>query len=121
MLSLKQSVTPFRVKRFAAAARGLACFLAGAVLVFELLAANGAFHNAFHHDGKAASNPCVLCLLANGLVDSPESAPIVTAFVPSPFHAAPQITSIVKTDVSYLTSSSRAPPLTPSLLLSVLA
>jgi hypothetical protein len=109
-------VSRFTVKRFVAATRVLAGLLAGAVLLFELLAANGAFHEAWHHDGKATANPCVLCLFAKGQVDSPESTPILTEFVQSSFEPAPLMESVAKADVTYLAFPSRAPPASFSLL-----
>ncbi len=100
----------FKVKRLVAAARILAGLLAGAVLVFELLAANGGFHQALHQEGKAGPGGCVLCLFANGQVDSPESLPVATGIVASSFQAAPLVESILPVDFTYLLSPSRAPP-----------
>ena len=96
--------------RFVAAARGLAGLLAGALLICELLAANGQVHGALHHKGNAAPNSCVLCLFVKGLVDSPDSAPVPTEPVWSFFDSVPQIRSIAWVDFTYLVSLSRAPP-----------
>ena len=106
--------------RFVSAARLLACVLAGALLLFEVLAANGEFHESFHKDGKAASNTCVLCLFAKGQVDSCDSAPLSTAPVRFLFIQAPLPESAPFVDFKYLSSPSRAPPAC-SALLSVVA
>jgi hypothetical protein len=103
-------VSRLTVKRFVAAIHVLAGVLAVALLLFELLAAHGAFHEALHQGGKTASNCCVLCLFAKGQVDSPQSGPIVTAFVRFSVDQAPLLKSIVRTDVAYLAFPSRAPP-----------
>ena len=101
-----------RNNRFVTAARLLAGVLAGVLLVFELLAADGEFHQTFHH-GNAATNSCVLCLFAKGQVDSPQPAPALTACVWSVFHSTPRIEFIAPSDFSYLISASRAPPAVP--------
>jgi len=104
------NVSHFRVKRLVVAARGLAGVLTAVFLLFELLAANSGFHQAFHHGGKAASNSCVLCLLAQGHVVLHQSAPVVTASVRSSIDPAPEGESIAPADLAYLASPSRAPP-----------
>jgi hypothetical protein len=114
------SVLRFKDNWFLAAARVLAGALAGALLLFELVAANGELHQALHHGGKAASDSCVLCLFAKGHVDSPEAAPVVTVSIRSSFDAAPRMESIAMVDFTYLASPSRAPPALP-LLFSVVA
>jgi len=96
--------------RLAQAARALACAMAGALLLFELLAANGAFHQAFHHSDRSASNNCVLCLFAKGQVDSPESTPILSTPVQVAVFQSLPVESIVLVDFSYLSFPSRAPP-----------
>ena len=109
-------MTRFKVNRFVAAARVLAGALAAALLLFELLAANGGFHQALHHGGKAASDSCFLCLFVKGHVDLPQSVPVVTASVRSSFDPAPRMESIAMMDFTYLASPSRAPPALASLL-----
>ena len=84
--------------------------LAGAVLLFTLLSANGGFHDALHHTGKAAANSCVLCLFAKGQVDQPQTAPVLAGFVPAGFILTLRAESTVLVDFSYLSSPSRAPP-----------
>ena len=112
---LAASLSRFTVNRFIAA-RALACVLAGALLVFELLAADSGFHQALHHSGKAASNSCALCVFAKGHVDVPQSVPVVTASVRSAFDPAPLLESIGLVDFTYLARPSRAPPALASLL-----
>jgi hypothetical protein len=109
-------VSGFKVNWFVAAARVMAGALAAALLLFELLAANGAFHEALHQSGKAASDCCVLCLLAQGHVDSPDSVPVVTASVQPSFDLPPRMESIALLDFTFLASPSRAPPALASLL-----
>ena len=92
------------------AARGLASVLAGALLLCEVLTADGSFHQALHSGGKAASNNCILCLFAKGQVDLPETAPRITAFVWSTFDSPMRMESIALVDFRYLISPSRAPP-----------
>ncbi len=87
-----------------------------ALLLLGLLAANGGFHEALHHDGKAASDNCVLCLFAKGQVDAPQSVPVVAASVESSFDLPPRIEAGVLADFTYLTSPSRAPPAAVCLL-----
>jgi hypothetical protein len=108
-------VSRFKINRFVAASRGLAGVLAGALLLCELLATNGQFHQALHHGGKAVSNSCILCLFANGHVDLPPLMPVVTAHVLSSFDSALRMETIVLVDFSYLSSPSRAPPALASL------
>jgi hypothetical protein len=106
--------------RFILAARHMACVLVGALLLLEGLAASGQFHQSLHHEGKTASNTCVLCLLAKGQVDTADISPVFTApFLVSP-KRAPLIDVIPFVDFRYLSSPSRAPPVS-SLLLSVVA
>jgi hypothetical protein len=90
--------------------------LAGALLLFELVAANSELHQKLHHNGKATSNTCVVCLFAKGHVDSAESAPAFTAPVRIPLGLAPTMESIFLADFTYLSSPSRAPPAFSSLL-----
>jgi hypothetical protein len=99
-----------KLKRFVAAARVFAGWLVAVLLVFEVLAANGEFHQSLHQGGKAASSNCFLCLLAKGQVDSPPSVSVVTARVWSIFQTAPQMESVALLDFTFLASSSRAPP-----------
>jgi hypothetical protein len=113
---LFSSVSRSKANRFVAAARVLAGVLAGALLVFELLSADGGFHQALHHNGKAASNGCILCLFAKGQVDSPQAVPGVTSSVWSMFPPAPRMESIALLDFTYLASASRAPPTLTSVL-----
>ena len=84
--------------------------LAGVLLILELLAANGGFHQALHHTGNAPPDSCALCLIAKGQVGSPEPALISTQPIQFSFHSTPQIESIVLMDFSYLTPPGRAPP-----------
>jgi hypothetical protein len=103
-------VSPNRVKRFVGACRGLAAILAVALLLCELLATNGQIHGALHHNGKTASNTCVLCLFVKGMVDLPESEPVVNGPALIWFESMPRVESIFLADFSFLTSPSRAPP-----------
>jgi len=103
-------VSRFKSNRFVAAFRGLAGVLAGALFLFELVASNGQFHQALHHNGQSASNGCVLCLFANGHVDLPPLMPVFTAPALSSFDSALRVETTVLVDFSYLGSPSRAPP-----------
>jgi hypothetical protein len=109
------TVPRVKVNRFVAA-RILGVVLAGALLVFELLASSSGFHQALHHSGKAASSSCVLCVFAKGQLDLPQSVPVVTASIQSSLALAPRMDSIAFRDFPYLTCPSRAPPALPSLL-----
>ncbi len=97
------------------AARALGALLTLLLLVLELLAADGRFHQALHQNGKADANSCVLCLFAKGVVDLPPCAVAVSPAVPPPFEVAPRINSAVVLDFRYLVSPSRAPPASFSL------
>lgn len=108
-------VTGFKVKWPVAAARILAGALAGGLLLLELLAANGAVHQALHHSGEAAPHHCVLCLLAQGQMDSPQSEAVLTVFLPSSSDPAPRVESIAPAHFTYLASLGRAPPAQASL------
>jgi len=99
--------------------RAAAHILAGALLILELLAANGGFHQALHHSGQVPSDSCALCLIAKGQVDSPEPAPISTEPVQFSFNPTPQIESIVLVGFSYFTPPGRAPPAPASSLSAV--
>ncbi len=96
--------------RFRTAARALGALLTLVLLVLELLAADSRFHQAFHQNGKADANSCVLCLFAKGDVDLPPCAVGDIPAVQSPFEAAPRINSAVVLNFRYLVSRSRAPP-----------
>jgi hypothetical protein len=96
----------FKVIRSIAAARALA----GALLIFELLAANSEFHQALHHGTKAASTTCVVCLFAKGHADSPGLIPLFTHPVTILLGPALRMESIVVKDFTYLSFPSRAPP-----------
>lgn len=89
--------------------RALSALLAAGLLLCELLAADGPFHQALH-TGKAASNSCLLCLFAKGQVDSPVQNAIITAPVPTAFDSSPRLETVVLADFRYLVSPSRAPP-----------
>ena len=99
-----------------AAARGLAGLLAGAFLVFGLLATDGPFHQAFHSAGKTASSNCLLCLFAKGQVDLAESVPDLSPPVRRAFDPPRQIEPIVLPSFTYLASLGRAPPESGALL-----
>lgn len=113
---LSTSVPRFKAIRSAVTTRVLACVVAGALLLFELLAANGAFHQALHHSGRTAATTCVLCLFAKGQLDSSEPGPISTEPFLIPLCPEPTVETIVVTDFTYLSSPSRAPPVFSSLL-----
>ena len=116
MVFLTRSVSRSTAKRFNVLAR----LLAGAVLVFSLLAADSSIHLALHQNGAAASTTCVFCLLAKGQVESPELAPAITGPIIFAVVLAPFVEFSAPADVHYLSSPSRAPP-APLSLLSVLA
>jgi len=107
-------VSRFKVIRFIAAARVLACVLAGALLIFELLAANSEFHQALHHGGKAASNTCVVCLFAKGHADSPGLTPVFTR--PVAILLSPALRSELEflPWFDFVVSDGRAPPFNSS-------
>ena len=116
LLLFQPSVSRLKAIRFVTAARVLACVLAGALLLFELLAADNSFHQALHHNGKAASNSCVICLLAKGHADSADTGPVFAAPVRISLITAPAAESIFIADFTYLSFPSRAPPASLSLL-----
>lgn len=113
---LKTGASRFRANRYIVASRVLAGALAAALLVLELLASDQGFHQAFHHNGKPASNNCVLCLFAEGQVELPQSSPVTTTFVRAYFDPAPKTESITLVGFTYLASPSRAPPAPASSL-----
>jgi hypothetical protein len=112
-------VSPFDANRLVAAARILAGVMAGAVLLLEVLAADGGFHQALHSGGKAVPGGCVLCLLAAGQAEAPGFAPAVASPVWSSLAVCVRA-PVVGVDVTYLASPSRAPPVF-SLLPAVVA
>jgi Protein of unknown function (DUF2946) len=110
----------FKAKWFvAAAARGLAGAFAVGLLLLELVAANGEFHQALHQSGQAAPDRCVLCLFVKGHVGLAQAAPVVTVSVQTAFEPPPRLESIPVVDFTYLASPSRAPPAFPSRLVAV--
>ena len=104
------SVFRYKHNGLAAAARGLAGVLAGALLLIEILGGSGRFHQALHSNGKAPSSSCLLCLFAKGQVDLAQPAMVGTASVKTPFHIRLLRESIALMDFTYLAAPSRAPP-----------
>lgn len=104
------SVSRVSVNRIVALGRALAGLLAGALLIFDLLAANSGFHQALHQQDKAGSTNCVLCLLAKGQVDLPQSVPAAASPVWSSFALVPLAEPTAMVDFTYLIAPSRAPP-----------
>ncbi len=116
---LTAGVSRFKANRLTTVARVLAGAMAVAVLLLELLAANGGFHEALHSGGKAVPGSCVLCLFAAGQAESPGMAPAAASPAASVL-AAPVRESIAAVDITYLASPSRAPPV-PALSPAVVA
>lgn len=108
------SVFHRNTKWFVAASRGLAGLLAGALLVFELLAGDGQLHQAFHDGAKGASNTCLLCLFATGHVDLSDTMPVVATYVRQPVKRLLQTETTPLLNFRYLCSPSRAPPVLSS-------
>ncbi len=102
----------FGIKSLMSGAR----IFAGAIVLLVFLAANSGLHQALHHSGNAAPDSCVLCLLAKGQVDLPDTTTAPNDSVRSVFDLAPRVESIVLVDFTYLTAPSRAPPALSSLL-----
>ncbi len=115
MLSLFTSVAQFKNSRLITAAGMLTGVLTGALLVFELLAANSGLHQVLHQEGKPASDGCVLCLFAKGQVDLPEPVPVAVVILRCVFPQVLARESHAVVDFAYLVSPSRAPP-APALL-----
>ncbi len=99
-----------KVRPFAVTCRVLAGVIAGLLFLVGLLVANGVFHEELHRSNKGASNSCVLCLLAKGQLDLPESLPAEIGFVHSAFAPPPVTESRAPVDFTYLASLSRGPP-----------
>jgi hypothetical protein len=115
VFKLRSNVVPFKVKR-SVAARAFAGVLATSLLIFELLATSGRFHQALHCDGNQTSSTCIVCLFAKGHLDAPPSVPVASPPVEAFFQSAPCIDSILLVDVRYVLSPPRAPPIpTPFL------
>lgn len=109
------NVAPFKVNR-SVATRAFAGVLAVGLLIFELLATSGRFHQALHCSGTQASNTCVICLFAKGHLDAPPAPPIASPPVQISFESAPRIESIILVDSRYALSPPRGPPVSnPSL------
>lgn len=94
----------------------LAGLLAGFLVFAAVLSAAPALHAQFHDNSPSPSHPCMLCLFAKGHVDSPQTAPIVTAPTRPWFDARIQLISIPAVDFTYLAAPPRAPPALTSLL-----
>ncbi|HVV02473.1 MAG TPA: hypothetical protein VHH88_13985 [Verrucomicrobiae bacterium] len=109
-------MTQFTAKQFLAFARRFAGLMAVLVFALQLLAVDGEFHRSLHHEGKAKTTSCVLCLFVHGQVHLADAAPIAPAPVHSPFALTLRTESVAMPDTSYLAFPSRAPPV--SLLLS---
>jgi hypothetical protein len=77
-MNMRPERTIFSFKRVANPA--LAAFLAFLLLLSGLLAANPALHKRFHSDVAGDTKLCVVCLLAQGQVNSAELAPVLSAF-----------------------------------------
>lgn len=115
----RSSVSRLISNRFVAVCRGLAGFLALALLVGELFAADAQFHRAIHQGTQTANGGCVLCLFASGQVDLAQPSPGVSkpAYVCFPAELPAEVTPCV--DFSYLSAPSRAPPSFPAFSLVV--
>jgi hypothetical protein len=88
----------------------LAGFLAFLLLAFSALGACPALHQLIHADSTPESQNCVICLLAQGQVDSVAVIPIVFAFAFGLLflvHAA-RTEGLLQSD--FRLSPSRAPP-----------
>lgn len=55
----------------------MAGLLAVLLLAFGSLAAGGALHDRAHHEGTGDTKPCMICTLAQGQLNVPESAPVL--------------------------------------------
>ncbi|MCL4788303.1 MAG: hypothetical protein KJ070_16165 [Verrucomicrobia bacterium] len=55
----------------------MAGLLAVLLLAFGSLAAGGALHHWAHHEGDGDTKPCMICTLAQGQLNVPESAPVL--------------------------------------------
>ena len=113
------NMSPLRLNR-SVVARALAGVLAVSLLVFELLATSGRFHQALHSDGNSSSSTCIICLFAKGHLDTSPATPVPSPAIEPAFNFTPRVESITLVDFRYLASPPRAPP-APAPLLTVLA
>jgi hypothetical protein len=102
-------------RQLSAASQILAGMLAVALLVLELLAADGDFHCSLHKNRQTTSAGCVLCMFVQGQVDLAQPAPVIPAAIRSVFEIAPRFESITGAHFTYLAAPSRAPPAPASL------
>lgn len=88
----------------------LAVVLSALVLAAATLAVCPSLHELLHHHNGTSEEGCVVCLFAQGQVNSSDVAPVVAVFVCGLAAAVlpPQI--VAPRDVDYCLSPSRAPP-----------
>jgi hypothetical protein len=93
-----------------AAKPALAGLLAVLVLAFGFLAAHGPLHRSLHNDGTAGASLCVLCLFAQGQVDSTDIAPALVLCVFILLSGVLAACAGVPWSVDLLLPPGRAPP-----------
>lgn len=87
----------------------VAGLLAVLLLAFGVLAASGSLHHSLHHDSADASS-CVICLLAQGQIDIPETSPVVATTVFHPLCGLLAASAGVPWSFDFLLPPGRAPP-----------
>jgi hypothetical protein len=88
----------------------MAGVLAVLLLVFGSFAAVGSLHHSSHHDHAAGAGACVICSLAHGQIDLPDSSPILAATLFLPLCGLLAATTGVPWSFEFLLPPGRGPP-----------
>jgi hypothetical protein len=88
----------------------VAGLLAVLLLAFGVLAASGSLHHSRHHDSATDASSCVICSLAQGQIDLPETSPVVATTVFHPLCGLLAASAGVPWSFDFLLPPGRAPP-----------
>jgi hypothetical protein len=79
-------------------------------LTLQLFAASGSLHRAIHSDASAPSHHCVITLLSQGQLNTPEVFTSGLVFVAALLFFLPPLHATLSSSIDYRLSPSRAPP-----------
>jgi hypothetical protein len=88
----------------------LAALLTGLFLLLTTSSGSALIHKHLHAEGSGASHTCVICLLAQGQVDSSVAAPAPGPILIPLIDSVPVAYTVPKQDILLPLSASRAPP-----------
>jgi hypothetical protein len=107
--SMKAAATGFALPKRNSRRFGAVICLA-LFLTLQLFAASSSLHQAIHSDAAAPSHHCVITLVSQGQLNTPEVFTGSLLFVAALLFCLPSVHATLSSSIDYRLSPSRAPP-----------